>query len=115
MHICLFDIDGTLISSGGAGKAALEEALSETFNIPHAIEKLSLSGRTDRGIIRELFALHDIVEEDNWQRLVAAYLAKLPACLKRHGGKVLPGIAELLKTLSKRDDVQVGLLTGNVR
>ena len=58
MHICLFDIDGTLISSGGAGKAALELALGDAFGMEHAIEKLSLSGRTDRAIVRDLFRLH---------------------------------------------------------
>src|SRR5437868_5949943 len=109
MHICLFDIDGTLISSGGAGKAALEEALAEIYGIPHAIEKLSLSGRTDRAIIRDMLAIHSIGEEaEHWQQVLAAYLKRLPSCLVRHNGHVLPGIADLLQTLSKRDDVLIG-------
>ena len=57
MHVCLFDIDGTLISSGGAGKAAIEEAIAQVFGIPHAIEKMSLSGRTDRGIVGDVFRM----------------------------------------------------------
>jgi phosphoglycolate phosphatase-like HAD superfamily hydrolase len=116
MHVCLFDIDGTLISSGGAGKAALEDALADVFGIRHAIEKLSLSGRTDRAIVRDLFATHGIADTaENWRRLVAAYLRRLPDRLQSASGRVLPGIAELLKTLSGRGDVLVGLLTGNVR
>ncbi len=116
MHVCLFDIDGTLISSGGAGKAALEDALAEVFGIPHAIEKLSLSGRTDRAIVGDLFAMHGLANSDeNWQRLVTAYLGHLPKRLQSHQGRVLPGIAGLLKTLSGREDVLIGLLTGNTR
>ena len=116
MHVCLFDIDGTLISSGGAGKAALEDALADVFNIPHAIEKLELSGRTDRAIVRDIFTMYDIPDTvENRQRIMAAYLARLPNRLKSHNGRVLPGIVDLLKALSERDDVLIGLLTGNVR
>jgi phosphoglycolate phosphatase len=116
MHIVLFDIDGTLISSGGAGKAALEQALAEEFGVTHVIEKLQLSGRTDRAIIADLFRLHALDDTpENRQRLLAGYLRNLPACLATRGGRVLPGIASLLDRLSGRKDVAVGLLTGNVR
>jgi phosphoglycolate phosphatase len=116
MHIVLFDIDGTLISSGGAGKAALEMALAEEFGIHHLIEKLQLSGRTDRAIVADLFRLHALADTPaNLQRLIAAYLRHLPECLALYHGRVLPGIAALLEELSRREDVAVGLLTGNVR
>ena len=116
MIVCLFDIDGTLIASGGAGKAALEAALADEFGITHLIEKLQLSGRTDRAIIRDLFRIHVIEETpENLRRLTAAYLRRLPVCLERNAGRVLPGVAELLHQLCGRDDVLVGLLTGNVR
>ncbi len=114
MHICLFDIDGTLIASGGAGKKALEVALDEEFGIPHILDKLQLSGRTDRAIISDLFRLHVIDDTpENHERLRDAYLRHLPRYL--HAGRVLPGIAELLAHLADRSDVEVGLLTGNVR
>jgi phosphoglycolate phosphatase len=116
MHIVLFDIDGTLIASGGAGKAALEKALAEEFGITHLIEKLQLSGRTDRAIMTDLFRMHALEDTpSNHQRLIAAYLRNLPQSLATRGGRVLPGIAALLETLSRRTDVAVGLLTGNVR
>jgi phosphoglycolate phosphatase-like HAD superfamily hydrolase len=116
MHVCLFDIDGTLISSGGAGKAALEAALLEEFGVNHNVEKVQLSGRTDRAIVRELFRLHDIEETPKTrQRFFNAYLASLPACLARMKGTVLPGITSFLQYLSEHDEVAVGLLTGNVR
>src|SRR5215469_9762364 len=114
MHVCLFDIDGTLITSGGAGKAALEAALTEEFGITRIIDKLQLSGRTDRAIIVDLFRLHVIDDTpENHRRLRDAYLRHLPHFL--HAGRVLPGITELLAHLAGRDDVAVGLLTGNVR
>src|SRR5437879_1089703 len=75
MHVCLFDIDGTLISSGGAGKAALERAMVAEFGVAHLIEKLQLSGRPDRAIILDLFRAHSIDDvPENWQRLTASYL-----------------------------------------
>ena len=54
MFVCLFDIDGTLIASGGAGKAALEAGFTEEFGVSSVSDKLSLSGRTDRSIVRDL-------------------------------------------------------------
>ncbi len=115
MHVCLFDIDGTLISSGGAGKAALEMAMAAEFGVTHAIEKLQLSGRPDRAIILDLFRLHIIDDKpEHWQRLTAAYLSHLPACLASHKGRVLPGIAALLAELARRK-IPLGLLTGNIR
>jgi phosphoglycolate phosphatase-like HAD superfamily hydrolase len=116
MHVCLFDIDGTLISSGGAGKAALELALFQEFGIERITDKLVLSGRTDRAICRDLFAYHVLDDTpENWRRLIDAYLQNLPHCLATKGGKVLPGITELLEGLRRHDDVRVGLLTGNIR
>jgi len=116
MHICLFDIDGTLLSSGGAGKAAMEAALESEFRTPPSAGGVPFSGRTDRAITQDLFAFYGIEwSTANWQRFLTAYLGHLPRCLARHTGKVLPGIAELLEVLVLRDRVAVGLLTGNVR
>jgi phosphoglycolate phosphatase-like HAD superfamily hydrolase len=115
MIACLFDIDGTLLASGGAGKAALELAFTEIFDIALRVQ-IPYSGRTDRAIARELLQTHDIEHtSDNWQRLLAGYLARLPDSLNRHNGRVLPGILNVLATLKQRNDVVLGLLTGNVR
>jgi phosphoglycolate phosphatase len=114
MHICLFDIDGTLIASGGAGKAALEAALAEMFGVSHNLEKLQLSGRTDYAIIADLLRLHVLDDTPkNRECFLNAYLRHLPRYL--HAGRVLPGISELLAHLDERSDVALGLLTGNVR
>lgn len=116
MHICLFDIDGTLLASGGAGKAAMESALATTFGVPADSLGVPYSGRTDRSITRDLFRGHGIEPtDDNCRRFLDAYLACLPHCLTRHKGRVLPGVADLLERLAQHDGVILGLLTGNVR
>jgi phosphoglycolate phosphatase len=116
MHICLFDIDGTLIASGGAGKTALEMTLASEFGISETIQRLQLSGRTDRAITRDIFEFHGLEDSPaNWERMVAGYLRHLPISLARSTGSVLPGIAALLAHLARRDDIALGLLTGNTR
>jgi phosphoglycolate phosphatase len=115
MITCLFDIDGTLLASGGAGMAAIEAALTEEFGVALKAEIL-YSGRTDRAIIRDLFRHHDIQETPAAvQKLLAGYLRRLPDSLHRHKGHVLPGILALLQHLKQCPGVVVGLLTGNVR
>jgi len=116
MRIFLFDIDGTLLSSGGAGKAAMEAALASEFGVTEIRGRVPFSGRTDRAIGQDLFRHHGIEDTpDNWQRFLTAYLRHLPGCLASHDGRVLPGIAALLEQLAGAEDVAVGLLTGNVR
>jgi phosphoglycolate phosphatase-like HAD superfamily hydrolase len=116
MHVCLFDIDGTLLSSGGAGKAALEEGLADEFGIRGTMERLTLSGRTDNAIVADLLMLSGLADTpDHRARVFAAYLRHLPACLARCTGRVLPGVRALLHILGARNDVTVGLLTGNIR
>lgn len=115
MIVCLFDIDGTLLASGGAGKAALESAFTEEFGVPLRVQ-IPYSGRTDRAIARDILRLHQIDETpENWTKLRTGYLARLPDSLNRHHGRVLPGILALLQALKSRGDVVVGLLTGNIR
>jgi len=116
MHVCLFDIDGTLLNSGGAGKAAMESALAAEFGLARVQQGIPYSGRTDRAIGQDLLRIHGIEPSPaNWQRLQDAYLRNLPACLTRHNGKILPGIAALLERLAVDEQVAVGLLTGNIR
>jgi phosphoglycolate phosphatase-like HAD superfamily hydrolase len=115
MLVCLFDIDGTLLASGGAGKAAMDVALAEVFGVTQPIEPFSLSGRTDRGIAHDQFRIHGIADtQENWEQFITAYVQRLPHFLARSRGRVLPGILELLHRLTSRTEVAVGLLTGNV-
>lgn len=113
--ICLFDIDGTLIETGGAGRAALETAFQAEFSVELS-HRVDLRGRTDRGIGGELFERHGIEDSSaNWRLLRDAYVALLPAMLRERRGRVLPGVVELVEQLAAAGVVDVGLLTGNVR
>lgn len=115
MHIVLFDIDGTLIHTGGAGGAALLNAVRSSFSIAEP-GKVPFAGRTDRWIVGSLLQLHGIEDsDDHWDRVRSAYLEHLVHELPRHDGCVLPGVTPLLESLADREDVAVGLLTGNVR
>jgi phosphoglycolate phosphatase-like HAD superfamily hydrolase len=116
MPIILFDIDGTLIRTAGAGKAAMESAMRTAFGVADIRDVVPYSGRTDRAIARDLLAVHDIEPTPaNQQALREAYLANLPLSLTRYGGSVLPGVGELLAALHPRPGTVLGLLTGNVR
>lgn len=116
MKVVLFDIDGTLISTAGAGRAAMEAALARYFGLSGPIGRVAMSGRTDRIIARDLFELHGIDEGPRtWPEFRDAYLGSLPGFLAQSNGRVLPGIESLLARLAGRADVKLGLLTGNIR
>ncbi len=113
MHYCLFDIDGTLLNSGGAGQAAMEAALLQMFGAK-AVHGISTAGRTDRAIVSDLFAFFQIAfDEQVWEDFVTIYLEALPKHLAARDGLVLPGVLQILETLHGREDVVLGLLTGN--
>lgn len=113
--VFLFDIDGTLVNTGGAGGAALMQAFSSLFDVSQP-GRVPFSGRTDRGIASDLFGLHDIDDSsENWQRLRDEYLRLLPLELPQRSGRVLDGVKELLAALADQADSAIGLLTGNVR
>lgn len=114
MKVILFDIDGTLIRSGGAGRDALDAALKTVFGRIGS-DAVDVNGRTDRGIVSNLFRHHGIDDTlENWERFRAAYVQLLPECLRKRVGCVLPGVAALLEQLRECGTI-LGLLTGNVR
>ncbi|MBI1345965.1 HAD hydrolase-like protein [bacterium] len=114
MYTILFDIDGTLLSSGGAGQAAMEEALQQLYGKSEPTSEISTAGRTDFAISRDLFASYGLPWDDaSGLVFQETYLQLLPAHLSSRSGMVLPGVVELLEHLSQREDVLLGLLTGN--
>ncbi len=116
MAIILFDIDGTLVRTGGAGKAAMEDALRAAFGVAEVRDGVPYAGRTDRAIARDLLLLHGIEPSlPQIHRLQEAYLQRLPLMLQQRGGNVCPGVPELLRRLEQQPQVVLGLLTGNIR
>ena len=116
MPVLLFDIDGTLVRSGGSGKAAMDAALGHAFGIAEVKDEVPYSGRTDRAIARDLLRVHGIpVTLENERRLTSMYLELLPKALSEGDGHVCPGIESILNETRESPAVLLGLLTGNVR
>ena len=118
MRLFLFDVDGTLISAGGAGRAALVRALDEVYGTVGAIDRYDFRGKTDPRIVLDVLGVVGWSETDVRARLdacFAAYLRELDT-LVADGSRVrvMPGVAELVSALSQRPDAVVGLLTGNI-
>ena len=91
-------------------------AFATEFGIDRPDGKVAMAGRTDRAITADLFALYGFPDNHStWRRFLEAYLGHLPGQLARHDGSVLPGVREVLEGLAQRDDVLLGLLTGNYR
>lgn len=117
VKLILFDIDGTLIRTGGAGVRAFAQTFAEVFGLPEATKKLQFAGRTDVSLVRECFRLHGVDERDeNFRRFFEAYPKFLSAFLGELPGAVLPGIERFIEDLFALDNRPlIGLLTGNIR
>lgn len=115
--LVLFDIDGTLIRTGGAGVKAFEKTFEAEFGLPEATKTLNFAGRTDRSLVRECFKLHGIELSDrNFDRFFAVYPKFLSELLPLLPGGVCEGVTEFMEALGSRPaPPQFGLLTGNVR
>ena len=114
--LLLWDIDGTLIASGGAGMFALQIGLRTGLGVDGSLDDIDFAGRTDRWIARRIFEKFSLLHnEENFLRLIDGYIAALPAALANPRARVLPGVREILAAAAARDDVAQGLLTGNLR
>lgn len=116
--VVLFDIDGTLLASGGVGRRAMEGALVAHFGTIGS-DHYRYDGKTDRQIVRELMRLSGFVDDDidaRMDALLADYLERLGLELVEgsRGMRVHAGVLELLDALEARVDVLLGLLTGNI-
>jgi phosphoglycolate phosphatase-like HAD superfamily hydrolase len=115
--LVLFDIDGTLVLTGGAGLRAMNRALEEAFGRTNALDGIPVAGRTDWAILADAVRRFGrSLDGATLADLEARYVANLAEEIHHpgHGRKgVMPGIPEILEALDRRDDIVVGLLTGN--
>jgi phosphoglycolate phosphatase-like HAD superfamily hydrolase len=113
--VILFDVDGTLVHAGGAGRRALERALAERCGPAGSrLAGLRLDGMTDRLIVREAMGLLGVAFTDAaCDDVLARYLVHLAEELSGPGYAVLPGVGALLERLVARA-IPFGLCTGNV-
>lgn len=115
MRVCFFDIDGTLVATGGAGQRAFASSFRTLFGVEQMSAQVSFAGRSDRAIATDLFGIHGIEPSDeNWRRFATEYVKQLSHQLPRCEGRVLPGVFALLEELKALGTVGIGLLTGNV-
>ena len=117
MRLALFDIDGTLITDGGAAREAFRDALREVYAYDGDLGRYDFSGRTDPQIafmvLRDT-SLSDAAIAAKLDELWRHYLAGLERNATADRVRVLAGIPALLEELAQRDDVTLGLLTGNL-
>ena len=119
MKLVLFDIDGTLLATEGAGKRAVTRALREIFGSTGPAD-YHFDGKTDPQIVRELMkldGLDDKTIDAKMHRLLNLYIDNLMYELRapdRTPPRTLSGVPELLDALEARADVILGLLTGNI-
>ena len=113
-RVWLFDIDGTLIDTAGAGLAALKGAAESHFGGPSP--DLDLRGATDLGVLADLRGHYSAVAgEDDTERFFADYHERLRQNLdcEEYAPQLLPGVEGLLARLGSDKELHVGLLTGN--
>jgi len=119
MKLVLFDIDGTLLMSDGAGRRAIMRALREVFGATGP-DDYHFDGKTDPQIVRELMRLAGLTDariDADMERLLSRYVTCLHEELRAPGKRAytLPGVPELLDALEREASVVLGLLTGNLR
>jgi phosphoglycolate phosphatase len=116
MRLILFDIDGTLLECGNQVRPILTDILVEVYGTIGNIDRYDLSGRTDPRIALDLMTEAGLTEEEILPRLHEVrtkYAARLERELDRQSMRLLPGVSETLELLSRREDVVLGLVTGN--
>lgn len=113
MIYLLFDIDGTLLLTGGAGRAAMMQVMEEMFG-QRDLPRLPVHGRTDRAIIEDLFREMGLQLNDGvYREFTSRYHQRLPETMQAGRGYLLPGVTDVLEELAAIDQVACGLLTGN--
>ena len=118
MRLVLFDIDGTLLNSGGMGRAAMQRALGLVFGSP-GNPSYRYDGKTDKQIVRDVMRMEghsDDHIDSRMNKLIDLYLDGLRegASSGKFNVRPLQGVPEILDALDEREDVILGLLTGNV-
>lgn len=117
MKLLLFDIDGTLIRSNSAGRAALTYALEHVFGTAGPIDSYKFGGKTDPRIITDLMLAAGKEPDEIKAKLPVVYdvmTARGRDTFSEKGILPCPGIPTLLESLRQREDIVLGLVTGNI-
>ena len=117
IRVVLFDIDGTLIDTGGAGRQAIERAFYELHGIESGARAIDFGGRTDRSLFDELYQAHRLTRSAaEHERFTTTYFHLLHEYLLNREPVCLPGARKLVQGLREEfPEILLGLLTGNAR
>jgi phosphoglycolate phosphatase len=117
VRLVLFDIDGTLVHTGGAGVKAFAKVFETEFGAVDGFERLKFAGRTDISLLREFFGFHQIdATQENFQRFFERYVFWLDHILSHSRSRLCPGVWEFIRGLQAAPQPPLlGLLTGNIR
>ena len=116
MRVILWDVDGTLVRTGGVGAEAFGAAIETLYGVPAGDHGVSLAGKTDPQIAREILTVLDL--HDDFDGRLPGLLAETERIVAarrdviRARGEILPGVPALLEGLQRPDTVQT-VLTGN--
>jgi phosphoglycolate phosphatase-like HAD superfamily hydrolase len=117
VRLVLFDIDGTLVHTGGVGIKAFAKTFVTEFNAHDGVEKIEFPGRTDVSLVREFFGLHGIpATPENFRRFFERYVFWLDHIIAQSKGGPCEGVPEFLDGLRMLPQPPLlGLITGNIR
>ncbi len=117
IRLVLFDIDGTLVHTGGAGTKAFAKTFATEFDLHHGSEKMKFAGRTDVSLVREFFKIHHLDERpEHFNQFFARYVFWLDYIVGQSTGGECPGVREFIAGLQALPQPpMLGLLTGNIR
>ncbi len=115
-RLILWDIDGTLITTGAAGERAIAMATTQQFGRRGDLAGVEIAGRTDTGIVHQILAKYgEPIGPGNVAEFLDLYVELLARELPRSAGRVLPGVRELLERTAQEPRITLGLLTGNLQ
>lgn len=116
MKLVLFDIDGTLVNTGGAGSRALNIVFENLFSIKDAFKNINMAGKTDIQIIKEGLRSHNLpLNKEYIHEAIKLYIKVLSIEINNNRKYIMPGVKEALEFIqNERDKYSLGLLTGNI-